>query len=215
MRGLESGDLLVESRISRRDEELAALTSSAGRDRAALEAEKERVAELEAEAVKQAKEREEERLLRERHGFYVEAEQLHAVEATLLETQAKHEGALEAHAATQASLDEMTTARHAAEDELHVTREKLAVAHSDLEEAVLEAGRCAHAKELEALRASFTAEIETLKALHLHCIPSVRYASPSPRRPREAQKHNICHCHHIERTTEPATPHASSAHSPQ
>ena len=78
------------------------------------------------EKARQAKmEREEEKIVREGNGFYVEAEQLHACEAALMEMQAKHEGVVEAHTLTKAALEEKTTANQRAEDDLQLTRERL------------------------------------------------------------------------------------------
>lgn len=133
----------LRARIARREDELATLTSSSSRDRAALEAERDRVTELEAEAVKQAREREAEKLRREKNGFYVEAEQLHACEAQLIEMTAKYEGATEAHASTRETLEQETSARHSAEDALKMTKEQLASANADIEESVFDAGRTA------------------------------------------------------------------------
>jgi hypothetical protein len=143
---------ILRHRHRRCEEELAALQSSSSRDRAALEVERERIAELELELVKKTKEMEEERIRREKHGMYVEAEQLQAVEAQLIEAQARAEQSEEAHEATKRALSEESIVRARAEDELQLIKDQLASANADSDDLVAEAGRIADKHDAELRR---------------------------------------------------------------
>ena len=149
---------MVRRDVGRRDEELASLQSAASRDRAAFEAERERVQELELEVVRQDKVHEEERNKREQNGFYVEAEQLHELEAKLIEVQGKLDQSVERHEETKAALEAALAARAALEQELEASREQLSSAKAEIDGLVEEkAGDAAKNDDVVAQKAEESA----------------------------------------------------------
>ena len=155
----------LRHRIGRREDEVQSLTASLAREQASLETEREHNKELELELVKQAKEREAEKLEREKNGFFVEASALHECEAKVMDLESQLESCEEAKNSAKAYLAEEEKARHAAEDALRMTKEKLLAAESDLEEMVLEAGRTEIRTEetLKRLKEERDATIQKLK----------------------------------------------------
>ena len=137
----------LRGKLARAEQDMGVLQTDLAQQRDLLANEREQMREMKARAVREAREREEERIAREKQGFYVEATLLHAAEAQVIEVTSRLEQSVEAHKGAKADLEMEAQMRAAAEDRLAVAQEALENANARIQTQIDEASDAAAAHQ--------------------------------------------------------------------